>query len=35
MKKVSRFDTYKGSDGYYWLISKDGKAKVKTGYKWN
>ncbi|MGA5764840.1 hypothetical protein [Nonomuraea bangladeshensis] len=25
--KVSSFDVYKGSDGYYWLISKD-------AYKW-
>ncbi|MBB5773600.1 hypothetical protein [Nonomuraea jabiensis] len=32
--KVSSFDVYKGSDGYYWLISKDGKAKIKSAYKW-
>ncbi|WP_344748995.1 polymorphic toxin-type HINT domain-containing protein [Streptosporangium vulgare] len=32
--KIARFDVYRGSDGYYWLISKDGKAKIKTGYKW-
>ncbi|MEU9885612.1 hypothetical protein [Sphaerisporangium sp. NPDC051011] len=28
--QISRFDVYRGSDGYYWLIRKDGKAKIRT-----
>ncbi|MEO3812778.1 RHS repeat-associated core domain-containing protein [Sphaerisporangium sp. B11E5] len=33
--QISRFDVYRGSDGYYWLIRKDGKAKIRTSFKWD
>ncbi|MEO3863680.1 hypothetical protein [Acrocarpospora sp. B8E8] len=32
--KIARFDVYHGSDGYYWL-SKDGKARIQTDYRWD